>query len=137
MRSVACSIAACLLATTLPAETKTAVIVDSGSTNTAGFKIVVEKSGKAVYTESARTAAIHRKISADLVRRLFADLEAGKPLADLPHRPCMKSASFGTTMTIEFSGQTTPDLSCRSGADAKLQALIDDADQIVKVFKTP
>jgi hypothetical protein len=137
MRSVAGSIAVYLVAIALSAATETAVIVDSGSTNTAGFKIVVEKSGKAVYTESARTAAIHRKISGDLVRRLFADLEAGKPLADLPHRACMKSASFGTTMTIEFSGQTTPDLSCRNGADGKLQALIDDADQVVKAFKTP
>lgn len=145
MRIVAGSIAACLLATTLPAASDTAVIVDSGSTNTAGFRIVVERSGKAAYTESPRRGgaqgdkqpAVNRKISADLVRRLFADLEAGKPLGELSHRVCMKSASFGTTMKIAFSGQTTPDLNCRSGAREKLLAIIDDVGQIVKGFRTP
>ena len=35
----------------------TAVITNSGSTNTAGYRIVVERTGKATYTEMRRRGA--------------------------------------------------------------------------------
>jgi len=121
-----------------------AVIVNSGSTNSPGFRIVVERSGKAVYSPSPRRSAEglsvqakhrSRKITHDLARRFYSDLDAAAPLADLPKPACMKSASFGTTLTVELAAQKSPDLSCGDGGNAKLKALIQDTDEIVKIFR--
>lgn len=121
-----------------------AVIVNSGSTNTAGFRISVDPSGNARYTVTPRKsgpnlgdkpAAAQQHISDALVKRLYADLDAAKPLASLPNPHCMKSASFGTRLTIELGDSETPDLSCGDGENAKLRALIQDANEIVALFK--
>jgi len=116
-----------------------AVIVNSGSTNTEGFRIVVEQSGKAVYTQTPRKSDTQVKsrsldLPQALVKRLYSDLDAGKPLAELPGGHCMKSASFGSSLTIEFAGEKTPDLSCPDHGNPRLQALIKDANEIVKLF---
>ncbi len=120
-----------------------AVIVNSGSTNSAGFRIVVERSGKAEFTAVPRKSGrspdetpkqMERTLPDAMVKRFYADLDAAKPLSSLPNRRCMKSASFGTKLTIEFAGEETPDLSCGSGDDAKLQDLVRDANEIVKLF---
>jgi len=116
-----------------------AVIVNSGSTNTEGFRIVVEQSGKAVYTQTPRKSDPQVKsrsldLPQALVKRLYSDLDAGKPLAELPGGHCMKSASFGSSLTIEFAGEKTPDLSCPDHGNPRLQALIKDANEIVKLF---
>ena len=116
-----------------------AVIVNSGSTNTEGFRIVVEQSGKAVYTQTPRKSDTQVKsrsldLPQALVKRLYSDLDAGKPLAELPGGHCMKSASFGSSLTIEFAGEKTPDLSCPDHGNPRLQVLIKDANEIVKLF---
>ena len=120
-----------------------AVIVNSGSTNTAGFRIVVERSGKAEFTAGPRRSSrspdetpkhLERTLPDAVVERLYSDLDAAKPFASLPNRRCMKSTSFGTKLTIEFGGEETPDLSCGSGDNAKLQDLVRDANEIVKLF---
>jgi len=116
-----------------------AVIVNSGSTNTEGFRIVVEQSGKAVYTQTPRKSDTQVKsrsldLPQALVKRLYSDLDAGKPLAELPGGHCMKSASFGSSLTIEFAGEKTPDLSCPGSGNPRLQVLIKDANEIVKLF---
>jgi hypothetical protein len=120
-----------------------AVIVNSGSTNKAGFRIVVERSGKAEFTVGPRRSGrspddtpkpVERTLPGTVVKRFYADLDAAKPLSSLPNRRCMKSASFGTKLTIEFDGEETPDLSCGSGDNAKLQDLVRDASEIVKLF---
>jgi hypothetical protein len=114
-----------------------AVIVQSGSTNSAGFRIVVEKSGKAAYTPmAAKSRPKTQKIARDLARRFYADLGAAGPLTVLPKPRCMKSASFGTTLTVELAGQTSPDLSCGDGGNARLKALIQDTNEIVSLFST-
>jgi hypothetical protein len=124
---------------------QTATIVDSGSTNTTGFRIVVQRSGKAacVITPAKfarradeKSSTKQQQLSHALVNRLFSDLEAVRPLSSIPEPRCMKSASFGTTRTIEFGGEKTPDLGCGSGGNAKLQVLIEDGNEIVKLFAT-
>src|ERR1700722_7103619 len=111
-------VSACAAAGQLAAK-NAAVIVNSGSTNTAGFRIVVERSGKASYTQMARrsgmpsgaqAAPASRAVPSELVKRFYDHLGAAKPLTALPNQGCMKSASFGTTLTIEFGGEKTPDL---------------------------
>jgi|SRR5579863_1314941 hypothetical protein len=119
-----------------------AVIVNSGSTNTAGFRIVVERSGNAEFTAGPprpnrpdeKPKQMRRKLPDPLVERLYSDLDAAKPLSSLPSQRCAKSASFGTKLTIEFGGQESPDLSCGPGDNAKLQALARDANEIVKLL---
>jgi len=123
---------------------QTVSIVNSGSTNTAGFRIVVEKSGDAEYTAQPRRFPIGRSESPRTIRkalpktlagRLYSDVKAAQPLSALPERHCVKSVSFGTRLTIETEGDVSPDLSCGDGGNEKLKALIRDADEIVKVFQ--
>jgi hypothetical protein len=121
-----------------------AVIVNSGSTNTAGFRISVNPSGDAEYTVTPRRsgpkpeepAPVHQHLSDALAKRLFSDLAAAQPFISLPQPHCAKSASFGTRLTIEFGDSETPDLSCGDGDNAKLRALIQDASEVVAIFKS-
>jgi hypothetical protein len=118
--------AAVLAAGVAGANPASAIIVDSGSTNRAGFKVVVERSGNAEYT---------LKIPDALVQRFYADLVKAQPFSALPRQRCAKSASFGTTLTIEFGDEETPDLSCPEGSPL-LQILKQAANDIVKLFRT-
>jgi len=126
------------------AQPNQATIVNSGSTNTAGFRIDVTRSGTAEYTSIPRGAnAAHeapqksdREIPKDLASRLFTELEAARPLSGLtaPHR--MKSKSFGSRLTIEFGGETTPDLSSGDGGNEHLRAIIRDVNEMIAYFRS-
>ena len=127
------------------AATDMAVITDSGSTNTAGFRIEVNPSGEGVYTATRRRPSQlpdaqmkprNRQIPSDVVKRFYADLDAAKPLAALPSQRCMKSASFGTTLTVEYRDQKSPDLRCGDHGDAKLKALIQSTNEVIRAFTT-
>jgi hypothetical protein len=143
---VAISIAVLLGAASMPAAASApAVILNSGSTNTAGFRLVVEKSGDAEYAPMPRkygpqspapTEPTRRKLPEALVQRFYSDLEAAKPLANLPRERCMKSASFGTTTIIQFGGEETPDLSCPNARNPHTQALMRDIQEIEGFFRT-
>jgi hypothetical protein len=113
------------------AQTQTAVIVNSGSTNTRAYRIVVQPSGQAEYS-GAKTQT--SQLPADLAKRFYADLEAARPLGSLAKPHCMKSASFGTVTKVQYQGEETPDLSCGDGGDAKLGALVKDVGEIGKYF---
>lgn len=127
---------------------QTVTIVNSGSTNIAGFQIVVHKSGKAEYASKPRRAVLNREdksgspgtvrktISKSLARAMYADVAAARPLASLPPRHCMKSASFGTRLTVGFGDDVSPDLSCGDDGSPKMQALIRDTNAIVKIFRS-
>ncbi len=69
-----------------------------------------------------------------MVLRLYSDLNAAQPLSSLPEPRCMKSVSFGTTLTLQFNGQKTPDLSCGDGGNSSLRALIRDVKEVVAAF---
>ena len=127
MRTFAAAI--CFCATGLA---QSVVIANSGSTNVPGFQIRVTASGEAHYESRART--MDQKASAPLTRKLYADVEAARPLTSLPPRHCMKSASFGSRLTVQFGEEQSPDLSCGDGGDEKLRRLIDDVQAIVQLF---
>jgi hypothetical protein len=99
-----------------------AVIVNSGSTNTLPYRIVLSPDRHAIVTigdEKRPQATLSQKAA----QAFFKDLQAAMPLSKLPHQPCMKSASFGSTTYIEYKGERSPDLSCGAeGAGAKLAA---------------
>jgi hypothetical protein len=73
-------------------------------------------------------------LTSDLARRFYADIEAAQPFSGLPAGPCMKSASFGSTLKIEYAGQETPDLSCGDRGNERLRLLIQDCDKVTEAF---
>jgi len=116
-----------------------ATIANSGSTNTAAFRITVHRSGNAEYAVMPRgvnrqSQTVRLKLSAALAARLFSDLEAAEPLAGLPSARCVESASFGSTATIAFAGQETPNLNCPDAMNSHVQALRRDMNEAIESF---
>jgi hypothetical protein len=90
------------------------VIRNSGSTNAGGYTIVLHPDFSA---DVATSGGIERKtVGAAQAKWLFAKLDAAMPLGSLAVARCMKSASFGSTTTIAYRGQVTPDISCAGDA---------------------
>ena len=110
-----------------------ATIVNSGSTNAAGYAIVVRPDDSADVTVAGTTE--HATVGAPQVRWLYAKLRAAMPLGRLPGGGCMKSMSFGSSTTIAFAGETTPDLTCPG--DATTRELGRIADVIVARLHVP
>ena len=115
-----------------------AVIMNSGSTNTTGYRIVVSPDGSAqsevtglITTGSAPKARAAMLPSAQ-VKKLFQDLAAAMPLSALPVRHGMRSASFGTQTTITYEALTSPDLTF--APDPRSAALKADIDAITKTL---
>jgi hypothetical protein len=110
----------------LPVPKGAAVILNTGSTNTSGYRIVVQADGSAEYVaDSGRATAT---VSSALAAKFFADLKAAGPLGDLPSQPCMKSVSFGTSLFVWWKGGRSPDLTCPAGPSGS--ALSADAADI-------
>lgn len=109
-----------------------AVIVNSGSTNTTGYRILVLESGLVRLTNLGRAGQPSQteggRLSASLTHKLFRDLAAAMPLSQLPAGHGFKSVSFGTSTHIEYKGQRTPDLSFP--ANAKARDLAGDATAV-------
>jgi hypothetical protein len=110
-----------------------AVIVNSGSTNTAGFKITVHSAGPSTAVMMnrqgvAQSAAHSFTVSAKQAGSLFADLKAAKA-APASEGGCMKSVSFGTSTHVQWQGWTSPDLDCPAD-NAAVTALKKDVDSI-------
>ncbi len=135
-----------LILVALPAVAKpklvavqTAVIENTGSTNTVGYKITVSLSPGGYHLDAASSDGQTRnKDTGDhnammqRVRTFFADLDAAMPLNTLPVRHGMRSASFGTKTFITYKGQRSPDLTFAS--DPRTVALKSDIDGITKAL---
>lgn len=126
----------------LAAAPGTAVIVNSGSTNRAGFRITVNSSGEAEFVSAPRRPGQggqakpgRRKIPGAETDRFFADLKAAQPLSSLPAVHCMKSASFGSKLTVSAAGEESPDLSCGARGNAAMENLIRDVNAIIALFQ--
>ena len=110
-----------------------AVIVDSGSTNTQGYKIEVWSDGTASLampgpSGSAQSAPKSFTIPAETTTRFFSDLAAARKVRTATE-VCMKSASFGTTTHVTWQGWTSPDLDCPPN-DPAIAALVKDVSAI-------
>lgn len=102
----------------MPADA--AIIVNSGSTNTMPWRIVV-RPDRSASLSVGMAAASAKQLNAATVATFFKDLGAAGSFTSLHAEPCMKSASFGTTTHITYKGSTSPDLSCTfSDAASKL-----------------
>ncbi|HEY7994523.1 MAG TPA: hypothetical protein VID24_09945 [Candidatus Eremiobacteraceae bacterium] len=114
----------------LPVPKDAAVILNTGSTNAAGYRIVVQRSGNVEFIWGARRATA--TIDRSLATKFFADAASGMPLSKLQVAPCMKSASFGTSAFVWWRGQRSPDLSCPTGT--RSSQLDDDALAVAKAL---
>jgi len=109
-----------------------AVIVNSGSTNTIGYRIYVSPSGEVRYVDGKGSG--QGKLSPPLVKKFFQDLKKAEPLGNLSvQKSCVKSTSFGTSTTISLGSERSPDLSCPG--NSKARHLKDDVSAIAKTLK--
>ncbi len=111
-----------------------AVIVNSGSTNSYGYRIEVSSDGKASVTlQRGGTASSTPKpftVAAATASKFFTDLAAAKK-GNVATVPCMKSASFGSSIHVTWQGWKSPDLTCPP-KDSLGDALISDVEAIRK-----
>ena len=109
-----------------------ATIVDSGSTNTPGYRIDVWSDGSATIVMQNRgvTNGTTKSftVALSVANRFFADLKAVKS-GNVTGQRCMKSASFGTTTRVTWHGWTSPDLDCPADR-APLSALVSSVNAI-------
>jgi hypothetical protein len=87
-----------------------AVIRNSGSTNAAGYTIVVHRDGSAEIDQGG--VAEHATLARPQTEWLFAKLQADAPISNLVSAHCMRSMSFGSTTHVTYRGATTGDLGC-------------------------
>ncbi|MGD1072409.1 MAG: hypothetical protein ABSB15_19975 [Bryobacteraceae bacterium] len=127
----------------MAAKADVATIVNSGSTNRAGFRIAIDDAGVAEFTATPRrlrapeeqAKPLRQVLPAATAKRFRADLEAAKPFDALPKVHCAKSASFGSRLTVEFDGEETPDLGCGAGGSDTMRNLILDVREISGLFQ--
>jgi hypothetical protein len=87
-----------------------ATIVNSGSTNTAAYTLVIAPDGSATLAQDG--AAQPEVVAAPQARWLFEKLHEAEPVDSLGSGHCMKSASFGTSTVVTWNGRSSSDLSC-------------------------
>jgi hypothetical protein len=107
----------------LPIPKGAAVILNTGSTNSVGYRIVIQSNGSAEYVNGHTRATAH--VSLAVASKFYADMQAAMPLSLVHVEPCMKSASFGSSTFLWWRGQRSPDISCPGSATSK--TLNDDA----------
>jgi hypothetical protein len=97
----------------LVAAATDAVIKNSGSTNAAGYTIVLHPDATAELRQNGTTVA--KTVAKAQAAKLFDQLHATGRLDALPIGHCMRSASFGSTTTVTYAGHTSGDLGCNGG----------------------
>ncbi|MHC5828599.1 MAG: hypothetical protein ACYT04_75045, partial [Nostoc sp.] len=108
-----------------------AIIVNSGSTNTIGYRIYVSPSGEVNYVDGK--GSNQGKLSHKLTEKFFRDIKIAEPLSNLPVKlGCAKSVSFGTTTSIRLAVEQSQDISCPG--NGKAQRLDNDVIAIAKAL---
>ncbi len=104
------------------------VIQNSGSTNTSPYTITINTDGSG--TLSVNNMASNQFSAGTFgYQTLVSDIQAVPSLGF--SSSCMKSASFGTTVTVTFNGQTSGDISCPPPGQSyqTLETAVDNAVQ--------
>ncbi|MBV8245077.1 MAG: hypothetical protein JOZ38_04065 [Candidatus Eremiobacteraeota bacterium] len=97
-----------------------AIILNSGSTNTAAYTIKVWSDGTTELTQRG-TSAAGAALSDEATDGFFASVRDARN-THAPANHCMKSVSFGTTLVVRWHGWTSVDLNCPvGGANAALR----------------
>jgi hypothetical protein len=126
-------------------EQNLATIVQSRSTNSRGYKLVIRNNGSATVDISGASFAFRMEpprsqefppgtIDTKTLRRLL--VEVGD-VSRIPIGSCAKSASFGTRTQITYAGQTSGDLQCiRPQAADSGQALMQASEDLGRFVRT-
>lgn len=109
-------------------------VIDSGSTNFLGVTVTVDQSGNATVTQPG-VPPQSTKLSVQLAQQLIDDAKAAGTLSALPEQHCAKSASFGSSLYVEFNGDRSPDISCSPQSDPRSAALQKDANDILQAVR--
>jgi hypothetical protein len=107
----------------VPTTDGEALILDSGSTNRAGYRLRVYATGWTALQQG--DIPLRKRVPTALVKRFFADLRAAGPLDRITVMRCMKSVSFGSSMQIGYRGKLSPDLACPSASSAARALAVD------------
>jgi hypothetical protein len=113
--------AAVVLVGAVPVDS--AVIVDSGSTNSRANQIVVRSDGTASIasgTSSPTPFTVPKAVAA----RFFTALAAARE-DNAPSGSCAKSASFGSTIRVKWHGWVSSDVTCPPPGDVSPAAMKD------------
>ncbi len=99
-------------------------IVNSGSTNTAGYVIELKRNGLVHWTvaprrrvtvapESSTTASPNQiRLPTARANEIFKAIDEASPFDQYQPVFCGKSVSFGTTLHLTYNGQQVSDLNC-------------------------
>ncbi|MDQ6768308.1 MAG: hypothetical protein M3Z41_10915 [Candidatus Eremiobacteraeota bacterium] len=118
----------------LPMTPNEAMIFNPGTGDFAGFRIVVDPSGRAIAIDGAGRAS--NELQSNVVQKFFADLASAGPLDKLPGGNCSSAKPDTSTTTVEvnaavvisWNGQKTPALRCAS--DPRATKILLDATTI-------
>ena len=129
------------------AEGILAVVTQSRSTNTRGYKVVIHNDGSATAEIGGANFGLHTEpsrsqqfppgaIDTKTLRRLLTEIG---DVSRIPTGGCAKSVSFGTRMQITYAGKTSGDLQCirqqaSDGDQAPLQASEDLGKFVQKIL---
>ncbi|MBD5654619.1 MAG: hypothetical protein IAI50_05495 [Candidatus Eremiobacteraeota bacterium] len=105
-------------------------IRNSGSTNFAGYTVVVHPDGAADVTINGVTTP--QNLAATETKALFDKVTAAAPLDAMPAGGCMKSASFGTSTTVSYGSTTSTDISC--GGNPAMHELAQTVSAVVSAL---
>jgi hypothetical protein len=111
----------------LPVPKGAAVILNTGSTNTLGYRIVLQRSGAAEYINGPKRALA--TVPASLTAQFFKDVQAKMPLESRTATTCMKSASFGYSVFVWWNHSRSGDVTCPNGA-----AIANDVTKIAQAL---
>jgi hypothetical protein len=115
-----------------------AMISNPGNGDYAGFRILVESSGRAAAVDGAGRAA--SELQPDIVQAFFADLAAAGPLNKLSTGDCSSARSDVASTSVEvnaplvitWNGQHTPALACVT--DPRAVKIVLDATTIQRAL---
>lgn len=112
-----------------------ATIIDSGSTNRPGLRVIIDPQGHATVIE--RNGETHHiKLPEQKCGAFLHSVKSAAPLSDLPAHHCFKSVSFGSSLFIEYQGQRSPDLSCPGQQNSDSAALQKEAREILQAARS-
>jgi hypothetical protein len=105
------------------------VIIDTGSTNMLGYRIVIGRNGEASYASGEGHGSA--RLPASTFSKLKYDVVMAQPLSHVKASPdCMKPMSFGSSTFIALGDEKSEDLTCP--ASPKGEALKSDVDAVTE-----
>ena len=123
-------------------EPDLATIIQSASTNTIGYNLVIHSDGSAAGMDSrgsTRSLVVRREYPPGTIdtKKLQRLLAAIGDVSKIPIGVCMKSASFETTTKISYAGKVSGNLQCiqhqASGGD---EALLQSSGDLAVFVRT-